>query len=74
MKYYVVKLLTNTAGQDAPSVDVYGTIEQAKVAYHNALVAFINAEDVLYAVVMIVNEYGNVETKAIVDHKVEPEE
>lgn len=74
MKYYVVKLLTNTAGQDAPSVDVYATIEQAKVAYHNTLAAYINAEDVLYAVVMIVNEYGNVEIKEIVDHKVEPEE
>lgn len=73
MKYYVVKLLTNTAGQDAPSVDVYGTIEQAKVAYHNTLAAYINAQDVLYAVVMIVNEYGNVESKEIVDHKVEPE-
>ena len=73
MKYYVVKLLTNTAGQDAPSVDVYGTIEQAKVAYHNTLAAFINAEDVLYAVTMIVNEYGNVDMKEIVDHKVEPE-
>ena len=74
MKYYVVKLLTNTAGQDAPSVDVYGTIEQAKVAYHNTLAAFINAEDVLYAVVMIVNEYGNVDMKEIVNHKVEPED
>lgn len=76
MKYYVVKLLTNTAGQDAPSIDVYGTIEQAKVAYHNTLAAFINADDVLYAVTMIVNEYGNVEIKEIVNHKVniEPEE
>ena len=73
MKYYVVKLLTNTQGQDAPSVDVYATIEQAKVTYHNALAAFINADDVLYAVVMIVNEYGNVEIKEIVDHKPEPE-
>ena len=79
MKYYVVKLLTNTAGQDAPSVDVYGTIEQAKVAYHNTLAAFINAEDVLYAVIMIVNEYGNVDIKEIVNHTpatpiTEPEE
>lgn len=73
MKYYVIKLLTNTAGQDAPSVDVYGTIEQAKVAYHNTLAAFINAQDVLYAVVEIQNEYGNVEIKEIVDHKPEPE-
>lgn len=68
MKYYVVKLLTNTAGQDAPSVDVYATIEQAKVAYHNTLASYINAEDVRYAVVMIVNEYGNTEIKEIVDH------
>ena len=73
MKYYVIKLLTNTAGQDAPSVDVYATREQALVAYHNTLAAYHNAEDVLYAVTMIVNEYGNVEIKEIVDHKPEPE-
>ena len=73
MKYYVVKLLTNTAGQDAPSVDVYATRDAALVSYHQTLAAYHNAEDVLYAVVMIVNEYGNVEIKEIVDHKVEPE-
>ena len=73
MKYYLTKLLTNTAGQDAPSINVYETKEQALVAYHNALAAFHNAEDVLYAVVMIINEYGNVETKEIVDHKPAPE-
>lgn len=73
MKYYVVKLLTNTAGQDAPSVDVYATHDAALVSYHQTLASYHNAEDVLYAVVMIVNEYGNVEIKEIVDHKVEPE-
>lgn len=73
MKYYVVKLLTNTAEQDAPSIDVYASKDNALVAYHNILAAFINAEDVLYAVVMIVNEYGNVEIKEIVDHRPAPE-
>ena len=73
MKYYVIKLLTNTAGQDAPSIDVYETKEQALVAYHNTLAAYHNAEDVFYAVVMIVNEYGNTEIKEIVDHTPAPE-
>ena len=72
MKYYLVKLLTNTAGQDAPSVAVYESLEQAQVAYHNALAAYHNAEDVLYAVVEILAENGNPVIKEIVDHTPEP--
>lgn len=80
MKYYVLKLLTNTAGQDASSVAVYSddanksAHDKAVVAYHQTLATFHNADDVLYAVVMILNEYGNVEIKEIVDHKPTPEE
>lgn len=73
MKYYLVKMLTNTAGQDAPSIDVYESLENAQVAYHNVLAAFHNAEDVLYAVVEIINENGDAEIKEIVDHRPEPE-
>ncbi|MBQ1574201.1 MAG: hypothetical protein IIZ78_24005 [Clostridiales bacterium] len=69
MKFYLVKLLTNTAGQDVPSVDVYGSLEQAQVAYHNILAAYHNAEDVLFAVVEILNEYGDSQIKEIVDHR-----
>ena len=73
MKYYLVKLLTNTEGQDASTVNVYETKDAALVAYHNTLAAFHNAEDVLYAVVQIVNELGNAEIMEIVNHKPEPE-
>ena len=73
MKYYVVKLLTNTAGEDASSVTVYASEKDARVAYHNTLSAFHNAEDVLYAIVQIVNEYGNCMIMEIVDHKPTPE-
>ena len=73
MKYYVVKLLTNTAGEDASSVTVYASENDARVAYHNTLAAFHNAADVLYAIVQIVNEYGNCEIMEIVDHKATPE-
>lgn len=82
MKYYVVKLLTNTAGQDASSISVFTDDEnktahdKALVHYHQTLATFHNAEDVLYAVIEIQTEYGNVEIKEVVDHKanVEPEE
>lgn len=73
MKYYLVKLLTNTAGQDASSVEVYDSLERAQVAYHNILAAFHNAEDVLYAVVEILASNGNPVIKEIVDHIPEPE-
>lgn len=73
MKFYLVKLLTNTAGQDGSSVDVYDSLEKAQVAYHNILASFHNAEDVLYAVVEILNENGDSQIKEIVDHRPEPE-
>ena len=73
MKYYIVKLLTNTQGQDGSSVTPYESKDAAIVAYHQTLASFHNAADVLYAVVQIVNEYGNVEIMEIVDHRPEPE-
>lgn len=80
MKYYVVKLLTNTAGQDGSSIAVFTDDEnktahdKALVHYHQTLANFHNADDVLYAVIQIQTEYGNVEIKEIVNHKVESEE
>lgn len=79
MKYYVVKLLTNTAGQDASSISVFTDDEnktahdKALVHYHQTLATFHNAEDVLYAVIEIQTEYGNTEIKEVVDHKAAPE-
>ena len=73
MKYYVVKLLTNTQGQDGSSVSVFSSEKDARVEYHNTLAAYHNADDVLYAVVQIVNELGNCVIMEIVDHKPTPE-
>lgn len=73
MKHYLVKLLTNTQGQDASTVNVYADYEGAIVAYHQILAAYHNADDVLYAVVEIQNEIGNTVIKEIVDHTPEPE-
>ena len=78
MKYYVVKLLTNTQGQDASSVTVFTDDEnktardKALVHYHQTLANYHNADDVLYAVVQMVNEIGNVEIMEKVDHKPAP--
>lgn len=73
MKFYLVKLLTNTAGQDGSSIDVFDSLERAQVAYHQILAAYHNADDVLYAVVEILNEDGDSQIKEIVDHRPEPE-
>ena len=48
MKYYLVKLLTNTQGQDGSSIAVFDSKDKALVAYHQNLAAYHNAEDVLY--------------------------
>lgn len=73
MKFYVEKLLENTAEQFVPSVSVYDTESAARVNYHNILAAYHNAADVLYAVVLLQEENGNVIDKEIVDHIPEPE-
>lgn len=74
MKYYLIKLLTNSQGQDGSSIEgVYDDYEKALVAYHNLCAPLHNASDVLYAVVQIVNENGNVEIMEIVDHRPAPE-
>lgn len=74
MNYYLVKLLTNTAGQDGSSIEgVYDNKESALVAYHNLCAPLHNAADVLHVVVQIVNEYGNVEIMEIIDHTPVPE-
>lgn len=75
MKYYLIKLLTNTAGQDGSTLAKYDDLDAAKVAYHQTLAAYHNAEDVLYAVVEILDEYGRIigGFSEIVDHRPEPE-
>lgn len=72
-KYYLVKLLTNSRGQDGSSLAKYDTLESALVGYHNTLASYHNASDVLYAVVEIINIYGTVTNIEIVDHRPEPE-
>lgn len=79
MKYYIVKILTNTAGQDASSVTPFvddenkTAREKAIVSYHQTLAMYHNADDVLYAIVQLVNELGNCEIMEKVDHRPAPE-
>lgn len=74
MKFYLVKILTNIQGQDGTTIAKYDALTNAQVAYHNTLASFHNAEDVLYAVVEILDEYGRVVGgySEIVDHRPEP--
>lgn len=81
-KYYLLKLITNTQGQDAdPSCVIYKDTDAKKAfdkvatAYHQALAPLHNADDVLYAVVEILDEYGRVVGgySEIVDHRPESE-
>lgn len=73
MKYYLVKLLTNTQGQDGSGIAVYESRNGAFIAYHQTLANFHNADDVLYAAVEILNENGVVIQSEIVDHRPAPE-
>ena len=77
-KFYLVKLLTNTKGEDGSSLSVFTDLDSAKVNYHNTLATYHNAQDVLYAVVEILDEYGRVVGGSngyteIVDHRPTPE-
>ena len=72
-KYYLIKLLTNTQGQDGSTISVYNNKNSALVAYHQTLAMFHNAPDVLYAIVKVENLLGNTEIMEIVDHVPVPE-
>lgn len=69
MNFYLIKMLTNTQGQDGSAIAVYSTLQKALVAYHQTLATYHNAPDVLYAIVKIENELGNAEAMEIVDHR-----
>lgn len=76
MKFYLVKMLTNTQGQDGSAISVFTDENAVKIAYHQMLAPLHNAEDVLYAVVEILDEYGRIlgGYREEVDHRPEPEE
>ena len=80
-KYYLQKYVTNTTGQDAdPSCVIYKDADEKKAfekvatAYHQELAPLHNADDVLYAIVQIQDEYGRVVGgySETVDHRPEP--
>ena len=76
MKYNIEKFITNTQNQYSASVAAtFDDFDKAKVNYHQSLAALHNAEDVLVAVVKIVDEFGNPMDgfREVVDHTPEPE-
>lgn len=74
-KYYLIKELTNDKGQDGSSIAVFGNLDSAVVSYHQTLATFHNAADVLWANVMVHDQYGRVVGgySETVDHTPEPE-
>ena len=56
--FYLVSLVTNTQDQHSQTVNPFDNADLAKTNYHTKLAAFHNASDVLYAVVLILDEYG----------------
>jgi len=76
MKYNIEKFITNTQGQYSATVAAtFEDFDKAKVNYHQILATLHNAEDVLTAVVKIVDEFGNPMDgfREVVDHTPEPE-
>lgn len=76
MKYNVEQFISNTSNQYTASIAAtYDNFNSAKVRYHQLLGAFYNADDVLIAVVKIVDEFGNPMDgfREVVDHTPEPE-
>ena len=73
--FYLVGLVTNTQGQHSQTVNPYENADLAKTNYHTKLAAFHNASDVLYAVVLILDEYGKelMGFREIVDKRPTPE-
>ena len=74
MKFYLLKLLTNTQGQDGSKLEaVHDDRESAIVQFHQLAANLHNADDVLYAVVELLNENGVVFLSDIVNHRPVPQ-
>ena len=73
--YYLISLVTNTQGQHSQTVNPFESANLAKTNYHTKLAAFHNASDTLYAVVLILDEYGKElkDFREIVDKRPTPE-
>ena len=76
-RFYLVKQLTNDKEQDGSKIEFYSDQNAVIVAYHNTLASFHNAQDVLFAVVQILDGSGNVlggkdGFKETVDHRPTP--
>jgi hypothetical protein len=76
--FNVINFITNTSNQYVANVvATVDNLSAAKVRYHNLCAALENADDVRYATVEIVNEYGNrvADFYEIIDHRAaaEPE-
>ena len=73
--FYLVKLITNTQEQHAQTINPFSTSDLAKVNYHQSLAALINDAGTLYAVVLILDEYGKelAGYREIVDKRPAPE-
>ena len=56
--YDLIKKVTNTQGQYSCTVETSESEQSAKIRYHQMLAAYYNADDVLYAVVLILDQYG----------------
>lgn len=73
--FYLVSLVTNTQEQHSQEVNPFDNADLVKTNYHTKLAAFHNASDVLYAVVVILDEYGKTLQgfREIVDKRLAPE-
>lgn len=76
MKYNVLSFITNTKNEySAKVVATYDNLKGAKVKYHATAQTLNNANDVLVAVIKIVDEFGNdiQGYREVIDNTPEPE-
>ena len=73
--YRLVKMVTNTQGQNSETINPFESENLAKVNYHTSLAAYYNDAGTAYAVVLILDEYGKELTgfREIVDKRPAPE-
>lgn len=77
MKHNILTFITNTQNQYVAAVNstFVDNLKGAKVKYHQLLASLENANDVLVAVVMLVDDYGNQLDgyREVIDNRPEPE-
>ncbi len=72
-KWYVMVLAINMSGGNSEEIIRKNTQEEAEITFHDKASSYLAGKQVRYAVVKMLDPYGNAKLMAVANHEPEPE-